>query len=328
MIELLGLHKTYGPRVVLSDATLTVRGGESVALIGANGSGKTTTLRCAVGLARPARGRILIDGVDMAARPCDARAKLSYLAQRTEFPSTLTVREILSVVADLRGAGPGTVDREISLCGLNRLAGRTVSQLSGGERQRIAVAALFIPDVVAYLLDEPTMNLDPIGVQLLVERLAAARDAGRAVLFTTHATAELDNLATRVATLRDGHIALAADDVSPGERHLSMAVDGRVESWVGTALRGGARRAWPGRLRLHVAVPDGAVSALLGRLQSEGARVTDYRNESALAAALEGLNTEEHHDEVARPHSVDRCVAAGELWRGAAWARADSTGSR
>lgn len=328
MIELLGLHKTYGTRAVLSDATLTVRGGESIALIGANGSGKTTTLRCAIGLARPASGRILIDGVDMTARPCDARAKLSYLAQRTEFPSTLTVREILSVVAELRGADAGTVDREISLCGLSRLAGRTVGQLSGGERQRIAIAALFIPDVVAYLLDEPTMNLDPIGVQVLVERLATARDAGRAVLFTTHATAELGDLATAVATLRDGHITLAAHDISPGERHLSLAVDGRVESWVDTALRGGARRAWPGRGRLHVVVPDGGVSALLGRLEREGARVTDYRSESALAAALEGLNTEEQHDEVTRPHSVDRCVAAGELWRGAACARADSAGPR
>ncbi len=328
MIELLGLHKTYGTRVVLSDATLTVRGGESIALIGANGSGKTTTLRCAVGLARPASGRILIDGIDMTARPCDARARLSYLAQRTEFPTTLTVHEILSVVAELRGADAATVNREISLCGLGRLAGRTVGQLSGGERQRIAIAALFIPDVGAYLLDEPTMNLDPIGVQVLVERLAAARDAGRAVLFTTHATAELAELATAVATLRDGHIALATHDLPPGERHLSMALEGGVEPWVGTALRGGALRAWLGRGRLHVVVPDGAISALLGRLEYEGARVTDYRSESALAAALEGLNTEEHHDEIARPHSVDRCVAAGELWRGAAWARADSAGPR
>jgi ABC-type multidrug transport system ATPase subunit len=328
MIQLIGIKKTNGTRAVLSDATLTVRGVESIALIGANGSGKTTTLRCAIGLARPASGRILIDGIDMTARPCDARARLSYLAQRTEFPSTLTVREILSVVARLRGADAGTVEREISLCGLSKLAGRTVGQLSGGERQRIAIAALFIPDVVAYLLDEPTMNLDPIGVQVLVERLVAARDAGCAVLFTTHATAELADLATAVATLRDGQIALAAHEIQPGERHLSVAVDGRVESWVGTALRGGARRAWPGRGRLHVAVPDGSVSALLGRLEYEGARVTDYRSESALAAALEGLDTEEHHDEVARPHSVDRCVAAGGLWRGAAWARADPAGPR
>jgi ABC-type multidrug transport system ATPase subunit len=328
MIELLGLHKTYGGRAVLSNASLTVRAGESVALVGANGSGKTTTLRCAIGLARPASGRILIDGIDLATRPCDARTRLSYLAQHTDFPSTLTVREILSAVADLRGADTRTVDREISLCGLSRLAGRTAGRLSGGERQRVAIAALFIPDAAAYLLDEPTMNLDPMGVRLLVDRLTAARHDSRAVLFTTHATAELDELATGIALLRDGCIAPVTEDVRDGERHISIATDGGADIWVGTALRGGARRAWPRRSRLHAVITDSAVGTLLARLEYEGARVANYRSETALAAALERLNEEEHHDEVARPHSVDRCVAAGQLWRGGAWARADSAGPR
>jgi ABC-2 type transport system ATP-binding protein len=259
MIELLGLHKTYGPRTVLSDASLTVKGGESIALIGANGSGKTTTLRCAIGLARPDRGRVTIDGIDMTARPCDARVKLGYLAQRTEFPATLTVREILSVVATLRGADAGIVEREISLCGLTRLAGRTVGHLSGGERQRIAVAALFIPDVDVYLLDEPTMNLDPAGARVLVRRLIAARDKGAAVLFTTHTSAELDQLATGVALLREGQI---------------------------------------------------------------------YPVEGRLASALERLHEEEYEHAFAPAPGVDRALAAHRLWRGAAWARADSAGPR
>ena len=328
MIELLGLHKMYGARAILSDASLTVRAGETIALVGANGSGKTTTLRCAVGLARPTSGHVLIDGIDATARPCASRARLSYLAQRTDFPATLTVREILSVVAALRGADAITVEREISLCGLTRLAGRTVGQLSGGERQRIAMAALFIPDVSTYLLDEPTMNLDPIGVRMLVDRLAAARDEGRSVLLTTHTAAELDDLATGVAVLRDGHIAAVAEDVARGERHISMAIDGGAERWLSAALRAGASRAWASGARLHAIVADRAVSPLLAQLECDGARVASYRSESALTAALERLNEGGHHDEVARPHSVDRCVAAGELWRGAAWAPADSAGPR
>ncbi len=328
MIELLGLDKTYGPRQILSKATLTVRGGSCVALVGANGSGKTTTLRCAVGLARPTSGHVLVDGIDMATRPCDARARLSYLAQRTDFPMTLTVREILSVVAKLRGTDARSVEREISLCGLTRFAERTAGQLSGGERQRIAIAALFIPDVTAYLLDEPTMSLDPLGVRLLVDRLAAARDEGRAVLFTTHATAELEELATEIAVLKDGHIVAVMQDAAPGARHLSLAIVGSPEMWVGAALRGGAHRAWPERGRLHATVPDLGVGEMLSRLEDEGAQVSSYRSESTLADALHRLNEEEHHDEVPPPHSVDRCVAAGQLWRGAAWARADSAGPR
>jgi ABC-type multidrug transport system ATPase subunit len=206
MLELTALDKSFGSRRLLSDASLVIRAGECVALIGANGSGKTTTLRCAVGLARPDRGNVRIDGIDMRTRPVDARARLSYLAQRTDFPSTLTVREILTVVADLRRADSRAVDREIAMCGLTRLATRTVGQLSGGERQRVAMAALFIPDAAVYLLDEPTMNLDPAGAGLLIDRLTEVRDKGRAILFTTHVAAGLEGLATRVAALRNGRI--------------------------------------------------------------------------------------------------------------------------
>jgi ABC-type Na+ transport system ATPase subunit NatA len=328
MIELSGLHKAYGARTILSDASLSVLAGESIALVGANGSGKTTTLRCAVGLARADRGRVAIGGIEMTAQPCDARACLSYLAQRTCFPATLTVREILSMVAELRHVDARAVERELSLCGLARVASRTVGRLSGGEAQRLAIAALFVPDAAAYLLDEPTMNLDPSGVRLLVGRLSAARDDGRAILFTTHATAELEELATGVAVLQNGRISCITEDPIPGERHISIVIDGGPEVWLDVALRNGARRAWPRRSRLHVLIANGAVSGLLARLESHGARLGNYRAETALSAALEQLNEEEHHDAVARPRSVERCVAAGRLWHGAPWARADSLGPR
>jgi ABC-type multidrug transport system ATPase subunit len=206
MLELSGLNKSFGARRLLSGASLLVRGGECVALVGANGSGKTTTLRCAVGLARADRGSVCVDGIDASVRPSDARARLSYLAQRTDFPSTLSVREILMVVADLRGASGRAVDREIAMCGLSRVAARSVAQLSGGERQRVAMAALFIPDVAVYLLDEPTMNLDPAGTGLLIGRLAELRSQRRAVLFTTHVATGLEGLATRVSMIRGGRI--------------------------------------------------------------------------------------------------------------------------
>jgi ABC-type multidrug transport system ATPase subunit len=328
MIELIGLEKSYGERRILSNASLTVRAGECIALVGANGSGKTTTLRCAVGLARATAGRILIDGVDMDARPQAARARVSYLAQCTEFPGTLTVREILSVVADLRGATSYDVEREITLCGLGGIAGRTAGRLSGGERQRVAIAALFIPTVTAYLLDEPTMNLDPGGVRMLVRRLAAATGEGRSVLFTTHVGADLDEIVTGVAVLRNGAIVPAPVEVEPFERHLSLTMEGRAEIWIDAAVRAGARRAWSAGGRLHAIVNDAALSACLQGLELAGARVSTCRIESALAAALERLDQEDHHDEAPRPHSVDRCVAVGRLWRGAAWARAGSAGPR
>ena len=211
MLELVNFHKSYGGRDVLSGASLAVAAGEAVALLGANGSGKTTLLRCAVGLHHLDRGVVLIDGVDVTRELVTARRGLSYLPQRSEFPSTLTVREILQVTAELRGVQPNAVERELSLCGLRDLAHRTVCRLSGGERQRVALAALLLPEVRVYLIDEPTASLDEEAVKMFMDRLGALRDSGRAVLFTSHAGSDVDRLATRCVVLRYGRIEETSD---------------------------------------------------------------------------------------------------------------------
>jgi ABC-type multidrug transport system ATPase subunit len=327
MIEFIGLDKTYGGRRILAGADLTIHSGESVALVGANGSGKTTTLRCAVGLARPEHGRVRVDGADVWTAPREARSRMSYLAQRTDFPSTLTVREILRFVAELRGAPPEAVRREIALCGLAAVSERTAGALSGGERQRVAMAALLIPDVSVYLLDEPTLNLDPLGSRLLVDRLRALRDNGRTVLFTTHINGEFEALATRVVVLRDAQFVPVVDDVSPGERHVSMAVTDGADALVGVALRGGATRAWATNGTLHAVVADASLSGMLACLVDAGASVSGFRTETALARALDLLNHE--GDAPNAPAGRADCrTASGELWRHVGWAGADSAGPR
>jgi len=328
MIELLDLEKAYRGRRVLSGASLTVQAGEGLALVGANGSGKTTTLRCAVGLAKPDAGTVRIDGIDLTAKSRAARSRMSYLAQRTDFPSTLTVREILGVVADLRGADARAVDREIERCGLSRVADRTAGTLSGGERQRVAMAALLVPDVAVYLLDEPTLNLDPIGTRLLVDRLRTLRDQGRTVLFTTHVNGELEGLATHVAMLREGRIVAVTDSAGAGERHVSLGVEGDATAWTGLALGAGATRAWAIDGRLHTIVGDAALSVVLARLDTAGARISAFRTETALATALDRLNHEDTPLEIQPVDGNDRRPASGGLWRYARWAGAGSAGPR
>lgn len=206
MLTLTNVTKTFGDRCVLNGVDLDISAGESVALLGANGSGKTTTLRCIVGLARPDGGRIAVDGIDLARDPIGARRRLSYLPQKSVFPLTLTVRETLAVVARLRGLGSGDVDREIDACGLARLADRGVGHLSGGERQRLAMAVAFLPSVGLYLFDEPSANLDPTASRILFQRARQLKRDGRTLLFTTHIPADVRHLATRVVLLRDGRI--------------------------------------------------------------------------------------------------------------------------
>lgn len=206
MLTLTELTKSFGGRRVLDGLDLHVEPGDSVALLGANGSGKTTTLRCIVGLARPDAGRITIGGRDVASRPIESRARLSYLPQKSVFPPTLTVRETLAVVARLRGLDATAIDRELDACGLTELADRGVAHLSGGERQRLAIAVAFLPAVDLYLFDEPSANLDPVASRMLFHRTRQLRRQGRTLLFTTHVPGDVRHLASRVVFLRAGRI--------------------------------------------------------------------------------------------------------------------------
>ncbi len=210
ILTLDGLVKSYGPRRVLGGLDLQIAAGESVALLGANGSGKTTTLRCVLGLAKLEAGRISVCGIDAVADPVRAREHLSYLPQKSVFPSTLTVRETLRVVAELRRLGTADVDREIERCALGGLADRGVGELSGGERQRLAMAVAFLPRVDFYLFDEPSANLDPTASRLLFARARELKHYGRTLLFTTHVAADVRHLASRAVFLRDGRIASEA----------------------------------------------------------------------------------------------------------------------
>jgi ABC-type multidrug transport system ATPase subunit len=234
MLVLHGLEKTYGGQRVLAGADLVVSPGEAIALVGGNGSGKTTTLRCIVGLARPDSGSVHIDGIDALAHPREALERVSYLPQKPSFPGTLTVREIVGVVARLRHQPARVVDREIERCGLAPVAGRCVAQLSGGERQRVGLAVTFVADVPVFIFDEPSASLDPVATRILIERARALRLEGRAILYTTHVAADIDELATRVALLRHGRVEMRDDPqlrgtpvgpvrpATPGERALQQ----------------------------------------------------------------------------------------------------------
>jgi len=210
MLEIVGLEKRFGGRTVLAGLSLSVGRGASVALLGGNGCGKTTTLRCVAGLALPDAGRISVCGIDALAEGKRARGRLSFLPQKSAFPATLSVRETLEIVARLRGQSDEDVAAELAECELADLAGRSVCALSGGERQRLGLAAAFLPRVDLYLFDEPTASLDPRALEIFRRRARRLTADGRAVLFTTHVEADVEALATRVEVLEGGRLESAA----------------------------------------------------------------------------------------------------------------------
>ena len=232
MITLDNVRKAFGPRTVLDGVSLSLAPGRITALVGPNGSGKTTMIKCILGLARADAGRLLLDGM-----PADAdgayRARIGYAPQAPHFPANLAVGEVFAMLRALR---PGATADEALLDEFSLRAEweTPVGTLSGGWRQKVSLAAawLFTPDVL--ILDEPTAGLDPIAAGLLKHAIRAARAEGRTVLITSHILSELEELADDVAFLTDGRLRFA------GSVQALLAETGtrRLEPAIAALLRG------------------------------------------------------------------------------------------
>ncbi len=275
-LEIRELTKTYGEIVAVDGLSLDVRPGEVVALLGPNGSGKTTTIRCVAGLLNPDHGTILVQGFDLRRHYRLARRQFTYLPQQAEFPSSLSVREVLQFHARLRGLGREETNQALAEAGLGaEVEDRAIGQLSGGMRQRVSLAVACLPQAPVMLLDEPTANLDPAAA-LNFRRLARGwRDAERALLLSTHVLTDVVELADRVVVLVDGRL-VASEDISQLRRRLDRYATLRIEVGKPTelhrkaALSGGAVDARLNATALLVTAPQERRLAILHQLEKVG----------------------------------------------------------
>lgn len=205
MIRFESFGKSYGAHVAVRDVTLEVAAGEVVALLGPNGSGKTTCLKAVAGLLRPTTGRVLVNGRD-AFEPA-ARGALSFLPQKVAFPDALTGREVVEFYRRLRGAPPSRSAEVLRFASLNGASGRPVATYSGGMVQRLGLAVAALPDAPLLLLDEPTAALDPEGLAAFYALAEGRRREGKAILFTSHHLGDVERLADRFAVLVEGRLA-------------------------------------------------------------------------------------------------------------------------
>ena len=243
MIEVEGLTHRYGPLTAVRDLSFQVRRGEILGLLGPNGAGKSTTLKAVVGLLRPWRGRITVEGHPLEGAAIEARRNLGYRPEAVALYRELTVRDLLDGVARIKGVAPpdrpGEIERVVEACGLEMVRNRVIGFCSRGYRQRIGLAQALIGDPPVLVLDEPTVGLDPAQIVEIRDRVAAlAQD--KAVILSTHILSEAQNLCTRVLILSNGRC--VAED-TPAALEASR--------------RGGTR------LRLVAVAPATAVDSLL-----------------------------------------------------------------
>jgi sodium transport system ATP-binding protein len=229
MIEFDGLTKAYGDLLAVDGLTLEVRPGEVYALLGANGAGKTTALRCLSTLLRPTGGTARVDGHDVRTDAIRARGSLGFLSASMGLYERLTAKELLEYFGRLQGLDGGrlrqTVDDHLELFEIVGFQDRLCGSLSTGQRQRVSIARAVLHDPPALILDEPTLGLDILSGRTIFAFIHTARMRKRAVLFSTHQMDEVELLADRVGVLANGRLVAegTVDELVEGSGEKSLA---------------------------------------------------------------------------------------------------------
>ena len=209
LLEAKGISKRYAKAVALSNASLSVGAGEAVGLVGPNGSGKTTFLRCCAGLLKMDSGSCSIAGHDVEADHAAAMAILAFVPELPNpFPS-LSPREHLVLTARafrLAPAWEAQATRVLQSLDLSDRADRLCGELSKGQRQKVHIAEAMLRSPPIVLLDEPLIGVDPKGVRLLKDWIRARVAAGGAFLISSHTLPFVEELCNRVSIIENGRV--------------------------------------------------------------------------------------------------------------------------
>jgi ABC-2 type transport system ATP-binding protein len=281
-----------------------VRAGEVLGLLGPNGAGKSTLLALVTGLERPDRG-----SVELA-----PHVRPGFMPQEYALYPTLTAWENAIYVARSHGMGRGearaAVESVVDRVGLAEHLHRRVKGFSGGMRRRLSLAIAMLGDPRVLVLDEPTVGVDPQSRAAVLDLVAEARDAGSAIIYSTHYMEEVQALADRVAVLHEGRVLCTGpvDEIVDryGETHLDLEVATETPDRVTGLLRAteAFARVEPsepdgGRVRYRLTVRDGAAAfaTALETVTGAGASVVDARmREATLSAAFIALTGRELRD--------------------------------
>ena len=211
-LQVTGLRKSYRKRIIIHDISLELRRGEVVALLGPNGSGKTTTFYSIAGLTSSDGGQVKIDGMDVTTMPMYRRARmgLSYLPQETSIFRGLNVEDniksILDISTPLKSERQAKLEKLLSDFRIEHLRRTPALALSGGERRRVEIARALATDPKYILLDEPFAGVDPISVNDVRNLVSELKSRSIGVLITDHNVRDTLKIVDRAYILHGGRV--------------------------------------------------------------------------------------------------------------------------
>jgi len=228
MLESTLLSKSFGKLKALDGVSVKMEAGQAVSLVGPNGSGKTTFLKCLLGLVIPDSGELTLNGQRILGT-WDYRRHIGYMPQIGRYPDNMRVGQLFDMVKEIRRNSFHHLDEDLMQAfEVAKFAHKTMRTLSGGTRQKVSacLAFLFNPDVM--VLDEPTAGLDPVASEILKEKVLAEKAKGKLVLVTSHILSDLEELTTDVMYIIDGKIqfyqSIEALKARTGEDKLNRAL--------------------------------------------------------------------------------------------------------
>ncbi len=206
IVKLENFEKSYGNIRAVKPLDLEIQRGESFAFLGPNGSGKSTIIRTIAGLLFPSAGQIIINGKNLNEIRPEDKQNISYMPQRVSLPGNLTPLEIATLFARLRGVEQKKVKEILKYVALEDSMNRFMREFSGGMLQRVGLAITFLCDCEIYILDEPTLNLDPLGTKSFRELINKLKSEGKTIIFASHIIEDAIQLADRVGILVEGNL--------------------------------------------------------------------------------------------------------------------------
>jgi len=274
------LRKQYGDVVAARGVSFEIERGEIFGLLGPNGSGKTTTLECIIGLREPDHGEIEVGGIDARRDPRSVKRRIGAVLQTTSLQDKITPREALALFASFYdGASrPGDLLQRFALVDK---ADVTFDSLSGGQRQRLALALAFVSRPELVFLDEPTTGLDPQSRRELHADIGRMRADGHTVLLTTHYIDEAEQLCDRIAIIDRGQIIAsgAPRDLIAGSttyQSVSLVTERELDASALDGIPGVEDLAFDGtRTTFRTASVSRTLAGVLQRLDARAIGVTD-----------------------------------------------------